>query len=54
MRMGNFFPKNAFHGGTSFVGKIYSGIFLHMGTNDQNILTGKEFHKMHLPVIWTL
>ena len=31
------FPKNAFHGGTNVIGKIYSGIVLHVGTTDQNI-----------------
>ena len=30
-----FFPKNAFHWGINFVGKIYGGIALHGGTNDQ-------------------
>ena len=48
---GEFFPKNAFHGGTNFVGEIYSGFVLHVGTNDQNIPRGKEFYKMHFPVI---
>ena len=50
----NFFPQNAFYWGTYFVGKIYSGIFLHVGTNNQNIPREKKFHKMYFPVIWTL
>ena len=47
----NFFPQNAFYWGTYFVGKIYSGIFLHVGTNDQNIPREKKFHKMYFPVM---
>ena len=37
---GGFFPKNAFDGGTNFVGKIYRGIVLDGGTIDQNIPRG--------------
>ena len=45
------FPENYFHGGTYFVGKIYRAIVLHEGTNNQIMPKGKEFHKMHFPVI---
>ena len=50
-RRRDFFPKDAFHGGTNFVKKIYSGIVVHMGNDDQNILRGKEFQKMHFPIM---
>ena len=48
------FPKKSFSWGTHFVGKLCKGIALYGGTNDQIIPRGKEFHKMHFPVIWTL
>ena len=51
---GDFSPKNAFHGGTNFVGKIYRGIVLFGRTNDQIIPRGKQFHRMYFPVVWTL
>ena len=35
MGRGDFFPKNAFHWGKNFVGKIFREITLHGGTNDQ-------------------
>ena len=35
MGRGDFFPKNAFHWGTNFVGKINREITLHGETNDQ-------------------
>ena len=41
MGMEDFFPKNAFHGGTNFVGKIYRDIVLHEATNDQ-IISNQE------------
>ena len=50
---GRLTTKNAFHGKNSAV-KIYRKIVLHEGTNDQIIPRGKEFHKMHFSVIWTL
>ena len=45
------FLQKFFLWGTHFVGKIYRGIVLHGRTNDQIIPRGKEFHKMHFPVI---
>ena len=49
---GTFFLKNSFHGATNFMGKIYSGVVLHLGTNDQNIpRMGGEVHKIHFPVM---
>ena len=47
----NFFLKNSFHGAINFMGKIYSGIVLHFGTNDHNIPRGEKVHKMHFPVM---
>ena len=47
----DFFLKNAFHGRTNFVGKAYKGIVLHGGTNDLIMPRGKEFHKIHYPVL---
>ena len=47
MGKGDFFPKNYFHWGTNFVGKIYREIVLHGGL----MIGGKEFLKMHFPVI---
>ena len=58
--MEDIFPKNAFQeggvggGGTNFAGKIYMEIVQHGATNDQIIPRGKEFHKIHFPVMWTL
>ena len=36
--------KVCFSWEANFVGKIYSGIVLHNGTNNHIILRGKEFH----------
>ena len=36
------------------MGKIYRRIVLDGGTNDQNILSGEDFDKMHFPVIQAL
>ena len=47
----DFFSKNVFHEKTNFVVQVYGGIVLLGGTNDQIIRRGKEFHKMHVPVI---
>ena len=47
----DFFPKNAFHGETNFVKKIYSRIIVHVGTDDPNILREKEFHKTHFSIM---
>ena len=41
--LGGLFSKNAFHGGTNFVGKSYREIVLVGGTNDQIISRGKSF-----------
>ena len=53
--MEDIFPKNAFQeggvGGTNFAGKIYMEIVQHGATNDQIIPRGKEFHKIHFPVM---
>ena len=43
----NLFPKNAFHWGTNFVGKFIERLFYMGGL----IIRGKEFHKMHFPII---
>ena len=48
---GELFSKKNFFMGTKFVGKIYSGIALHVGTNDQNIPAAEEFFKIYFPVI---
>ena len=48
---GELFSKKNFFLGTNFVGKIYSRIALHVGTNDQNIPAAEEFFKMYFPVI---
>ena len=48
---GGVFSKKCFSWGKIFVGKMYRGIVLHRGTNDQIVPTGKEFHKMHFRVI---
>ena len=50
---GDYFPKMLFMwgGGANFVGEIYRVIVLHEETSDQKLLRGKEFHKMHFPVI---
>ena len=44
-------PKVCFSWGTNFMGKIYREVVLHAGTNDHIIPRGKEFHKIHFPVI---
>ena len=51
--MEDIFPKNAFQGGggANFAGRIYMEIVQHGATNDQIILRGKEFHKIHFPVM---
>ena len=51
---GGLFSKKCFSGGKNFMGKIYRGIALHGGINDQIIPRGKEYHKMYFPVIWAL
>ena len=43
-------PEGIFWG-KIYRGKIYSGIVLHVETNDQSIPRGEEFHKMHFTVI---
>ena len=37
--------------GEKFCVESFSEIVLHGGTNDRIIPRGKEFHKMHFPVI---
>ena len=43
--LGEPFSKNAFPGGTNFVGKSYREIVLVEGTNDQIISRGRSFKK---------
>ena len=51
MEKGDIFHKKALHGWTNFGDKIYGGFVLHRRTNDQIMLRGEEFHKMHFLVI---
>ena len=44
-------PKVCFSWGTNFARKIYRRIVLHGVNNDHIIPRGKEFYKMHFPVI---
>ena len=45
----DFLKKNPFYVETNIMGKIYRGIVLHGGLMIK--LRGKEFHKMHFPLI---
>ena len=44
-REGDFFPKNDFHGGTNFAGKIYRGMALHGGLMIRSYQEGRSFTK---------